>query len=103
MENDLKLLKVEYPSIQKNGKHFHPPDTYADKIPLVLMGGWTEGQVCAEEGARTFNGASGICNQKKFKILLSTENYVLNRLCLLRIKLQGNHENFPTYIRPVQN
>ena len=37
-------------------------------------------------------------------ILLNTENYVLNRLRLLRIKkLPGNHENFPTYIRPVQN
>ena len=54
-------------------QYFPPLDTYAEKIPLVL-------------------------------ILLNTQNYLLNRLCLIRImNLPGNHENFPTYIRPVQN
>jgi hypothetical protein len=58
MENYLKLLKGEYLSIQKNEKcldlpdqkifqYCPPPDTCAEKIPIVLMGGWTQGQACA--------------------------------------------------------
>jgi hypothetical protein len=36
-------------------------DTWARKFPLVLKGGRVEGLVCADPGARTPIGASGIC------------------------------------------
>ena len=35
-------------------------DTRAGKFPLVPMGGWAEGPACADTGARTPIGASGI-------------------------------------------
>ncbi len=35
-------------------------DTYAGKIPLVPRGGLAEGPACADTGARTPLGASGI-------------------------------------------
>ena len=38
-------------------------DTCTNKIPLVLMGGGAEGQACADLGARTPIGASGICHK----------------------------------------
>ena len=37
-------------------------DMCVEKCPLVLMGGRVEGQVCADPGARTPIGASGICS-----------------------------------------
>ena len=36
------------------------PDTLAKKNPLLSMGGRAEGQACADLGARTPIGASGI-------------------------------------------
>ena len=35
-------------------------DTLAGKFPLVPMGGWAEGPACADTGARTPIGTSGI-------------------------------------------
>ena len=35
-------------------------DMRAGKFPLVPMGGWAEGPACADTGARTPIGASGI-------------------------------------------
>jgi hypothetical protein len=35
-------------------------DTWAEKFPVGLMGGRAEGLVCADPGARTHIGASGI-------------------------------------------
>ena len=35
-------------------------DTCGGKFPLVPMGGWAEGPACADTGARTPIGASGI-------------------------------------------
>ena len=32
---------------------------YTEKFPLVLFGGWAEGQACADPGARTPIGTSG--------------------------------------------
>ena len=37
-------------------------DTSAEKFPLVSMGGWAEGLVYADQGARTPIGASGNFN-----------------------------------------
>ena len=40
----------------------HSADTGAGKFPLVSMGGRAEGLACADPGARTPIGASGIMN-----------------------------------------
>jgi hypothetical protein len=39
-------------------------DTCAETFPLVSMGGQAEGLACADPGARTPIGASGILNNK---------------------------------------
>ena len=38
----------------------HSADTRAGKVPLVSMGGQAEGLACADPGARTPIGASGM-------------------------------------------
>ena len=47
-------------------------DTRAGKFPLVPMGGWAEGSACADTGARTPIGASGILELLKFWSTLAT-------------------------------
>ena len=46
-------------------------DTCARKFPLVSIGGRAEGLACADPGARTPIGASGIYLFFLFKLLLS--------------------------------
>ena len=44
-------------------------DTLEGKFPLVLMGGRSEGLMCADPVARTPIGVSGICHfQSKFQL-----------------------------------
>ena len=53
-------------------------DTHAVKFPLVPMGGLAEGPACADTGARTPIGASGIINANLLIFLL----YILSILQL---------------------
>jgi hypothetical protein len=46
----------------------HSADTGAGKFPLVSMGGRAEGLACADPGARTPIGASGINIDSSFKL-----------------------------------
>ena len=61
---------------------FPPPDMSAEKFPLALsIGGWAEGQGCADPGARTTIATSG--------------NWLLTLLLLtavLDLKTQGEHD-----------
>ena len=46
--------------IRKTFRQFYPPpDPCAEKFPLVSMGGWAEGLLCANPGARTPISDSG--------------------------------------------
>ena len=52
-------LTIFWPEMGKFGE-IDSADMRAEKFPLVPMGGWAEGPACADTGARTPIGASGI-------------------------------------------
>ena len=43
-------------------------DTRTEKIPLVLMGGRAERQVCADPAARTQSPQPGFCKSMEFRL-----------------------------------
>ena len=63
-------------------------DTRAGKFPLVLMGGWAEGPACADTGARTPIGASGI--EHLYQILPVFLYYPSPPLPFLQIRREWN-------------
>ena len=75
-------------------------DMCANKISLVSMGGWAEGQACADPGARTPIGASGISYLSFFlghilfsQLVLFYGREILHGL-LLNIRIPLNNKKF---------
>ena len=61
-EKCLEFSNLARKLIRKTVRQFPPtpPEMCAEKFPLVSMGGRAEGLACADPGARTPIGASGI-------------------------------------------